>query len=304
LFSIFFEKNIELTKEEIEKEIQVKINNLKEIEKEGKGADYIRELSDLAFLQLEIEQFHNAEENFQIALKYFRNIRDRLGQAAVLGVLGTLYFKTNEYKKSINYYQEALEIYEELSQIQEQITCLMGIGNNFLKLEELDEACDIFLECSSLCSDNSDIYGLLDCLGNLISIHEALEKWDVVYELYKKTLEAFQKLKDQKGIIISYFNLGILEKKNNNLEDALIFFKQGTNQAIDSNYAELIIKGLGYVGETLFYLGKVREAKNEFIRALKLARKIKAENAIIQLKILLNSLGLSDNEIENELNSS
>ncbi len=169
-------------------------------------------------------------------------------------------------------------------------------------MEQLDEACDTFLECSAICSDNNDIYGLLDCLSNLVFIHETQEKWDVVFELYQKILEAFQELKDYKGIITSYFNLGILEKNHNDLEEALIYFKEGTNQAIDSNYLELIIKGLGYIGETLFYLGKIREAKDEFVRALKLAKKIKAKNAVIQLNILLNSLGLNDKDIENELN--
>jgi tetratricopeptide (TPR) repeat protein len=220
-----------------------------------------------------------------------------------MGVLGTLYFKKESYQKSIDEYQKSFQIYKELNQFQEQITCLVGIGNSYLKLEKLDEACDIFLECSAICSDNQDIYSLLDCLGNLILIHERQEKWDIVFELYSKSLDAFLELKDSKGIITSYFNLGILQKKNNNLEDALLYFKQGTNQAIDSNYVELIIKGLGYVGETLFYLGKHRDAKNEFIRALKLAKKIRANNAVIQLEVLLNSLGLSNDDIKSELES-
>ena len=74
-----------------------------------------------------------------------------------------------------------------------------------------------------------------------------------------------------------------------------------TNIAIDSNYVELIIKGLGYIGETLFYLGEVREAKNQFIKALHLSNKINAENAKVQLHILLQSLGLDNNQILNEL---
>ena len=55
------------------------------------------------------------------------------------------------------------------------------------------------------------------------------------------------------------------------------------------------------MGETLFYIGKVRDAKNEFVRALKLAKEINANNAIIQIRILLKSLGLSESDIDNEL---
>jgi tetratricopeptide (TPR) repeat protein len=168
-------------------------------------------------------------------------------------------------------------------------------------LNQFDEACDIFLDCSAICSDNNDIYNLLDCLGNLIYIHEINKKWDIVFELYKKTLKAFKEINDAKGIITSYFNLGILLKRENNIEDALIYFKKGTNIAIDANYTEYIIRGFSYVGEMLFYMGLLKEAKNQFIKALHIAKKVEAENAIIQLKILLQSLGLRDKNIIEEL---
>lgn len=297
-----FNKDIELTREEIEKLIQEKSVLLKELlGKIGKTSNYIKELSEIAFLQLEIEQYDDSEKNLLICLKHFEKQRDRLGQAAVLGVLGTLYFKKGEYEKAIGNYKKAYNIYNELEQVTEEITCLKGLGNSYIKLNKLDDACELFLECSEICSNDNDIYNLLDCLGNLIYIHETQEKWDIVYDLYKKSLEAFLKLRDNKGIITSYFNLGILEKRNNKYDNALLSFKKGTNQAIDSNFVELIMRGLGYVGETLFYLGKLREAKNEFIKALHLAKKVKATNAIYQLKTLIKSLGLSDKDIENDL---
>ena len=290
-----------MTADEIRKLISEKLENLKELELVAKGSEYIKELSNLAFLQLEIGDYEDAEKNFQICLKHFKKQLDRLGQAAVYGVLGTLYFKENKFDESILNFSSAYEIYKELNQFQEQITCLKGIGNSLIKLNHLDDACDKFLDCSAICSDNNDMYNLLDCIANLIFIHETQEKWDIVFELYKKSLEAFEKIKDVKGIIVSYFNMGILKKKSNKLDDALNYFKQGTNRAIDSNYTELILKGLSYVAENLFYMGKLKEAKNEYIKALNLAEKINAKNSIIQLRVLLKSLGLSEQDIQNEL---
>jgi len=294
------ENETEFKKEELQHLLAKRLENLKELEGIGKDSNYIKELSDIALIQLQLEKFRDSEENYIICLKHFKKQKDRLGQAAVYGVLGTLYYKEGDYHRSIASYEKAYNIYEELKQIHEQITSLKGIGNSYLKLNQYDEACDIFLDCSVICSDNNDIYNLLDCLGNLIYIHETNEKWDVVFELYKKTLKAFKEIKDDKGTITTYFNLGILQKKENNLEEAVRYFKKGTNVAIDANYAELIIKGLGYVGEVLFYLGRIKEAKNQFIRALHIAKELRAENAIIQLKILLKSLGLQDKNILEE----
>lgn len=291
----------EYSKEELERLLKEKQENLEELEKIGKNSIYMKELSDIALIQLQLERYINSEKNYLICLKYFELQKDRLGQASVYGILGTLFFKKGDYLKSIDYYEKAYKISEDLMQNQEQIICLKGIGANLIKLNKLDEACDIFFECSALCSDNNDIHNLLDCLGNLIFIHEKDGKWDVVFELYKKTLKAFKELKDSKGIITSYYNLGILEKRNNNMREALRYFKKGTNNAIDSNFTELIIKGLGYVGESLFHLGEMKEAKNQFIKALHLANKINAENAKAQLRILLQSLGLNDKQIIDEL---
>lgn len=290
-----------LKKGELINLLNKKLENLKELEEYGKNSNYFQELSNIALIQLQLEQFVESEENYLICLSHFKKHKDRLGQAAVYGVLGTLYFKKSAYEKSIEFYENAYEIYEELRQVKEKITCLKGIGNNYIKLNLFDEACDIFLDCSAICSDNNDIYNLLDCLERLIYVHEINKKWDVVFELYKKSLKAFKGIKDKKGVITSYFNLGILQKKNNDLEEALRYFKKGTNVAIDVNYVELIIRGLGYVGETLFYIGKIKEAKNQFIRALRIAQDINAKNAITQIRILLQSLGLQDKNIIKEL---
>lgn len=295
------EKEIKPSKKELHHLLNNKLENLKLLEEFGKNSNYIKELSDIALIQLQLEKFRDSEQNYLICLNHFQKQKDRLGQAAVYGILGTLYYQETEYKKSIDSYEKAYTIYKELKQIQEKITCLIGIGNNYIKLNKFDEACDIFLDCSAICSDNNDIYNLLDCLGNLIYIHELNERWDIVFELYKKTLKTFKEIKDDKGIITSYFNLGIIKKKKYSLEDALRYFKKGTNVAIETNYAELIIRGLSYVAETLFYSGEIKEAKDQFIKALNIAKSINAKDAILQLRILLQSLGLQDQQINEEL---
>jgi len=236
-----------------------------------------------------------------LCLKFFQLLKDRLGQASVYGLLGTLFLKKKAFERSIENYEYANEIYLELFQKPEQITCLKGIGDALLNLDRLDQASDIFFKCSAIASDINDIYSILDCLEKLIFIYEKQEDWDVVYELYGKTLESFSKLNDNQGMIISHFNLGIIKRNQGNYEEALYQFKMGTNLSIESNFIELIIKGLSYVGECLFYQGKMYESKNQYISALHLAEKVKSKNAILQIQILLKSFGMSDKDIEDDL---
>jgi tetratricopeptide (TPR) repeat protein len=255
----------------------------------------------LALLQLEIENYKEAKENFKTCLNHFKKQKDRLGIASVYGVLGTLHFKKRFYKKAIDFYEKSFEIYDELKQTKEKIMSLKGIGNSYINLGNLNKANEIFLECSFICSEDNDIHNLLDCLGNLVYIHEVQNNWDVVFEIYKKILNAFKELQDKRGVITAYFNLGIIMKKKQNYEEALYNFKKGTNVAIDANYSELIIKGLSYIGECLYQLGEIEEAKNQYIKALALAEEVEAKNAILQIETLLTSLGLKRKEIKNEL---
>jgi tetratricopeptide (TPR) repeat protein len=287
-----------LTKEEIQEIINKKKRTIADLEK---GAEYIKELSDIGLLQLQIEEYSLAEKNLTTCLKFFKKQKDRLGKTSVLGILGILYFKKGDYEKAIDYYEKAFAIYDELRQQNEKIMCLKGIGSSYLKLNKLNKAAEVLYNCCEVCSENNEIYSFLDCIGQLIQIYEKKEDSEILTELYQKALQAFEKINDKKGMITSYFNLGILNKRNQKYQNALVYFKKGTNVAIDSNYNELILKGLSYVGESLFYLGRIKEAKDEFIKALDLAKKMGAKNAISQISILLKSFGLSDQNIKEEI---
>ncbi|MHA1669183.1 MAG: tetratricopeptide repeat protein [Promethearchaeota archaeon] len=295
------ENKDEYTQKELNALLKEKLVILNELEQVGKGSNYFQELSDIALIQLQLKLFKESEKNYLLCLKFFQLQKDRLGQASVYGLLGTLFLKKKAFERSIENYEYAIEIYNDLCQVSEQIMCLKGIGDALLNLDQLDQAANIFFKCSAIASDNNDIYSILDCLEKLISIYEKQGDWDVVHELYRKTLESFSKLKDNQGMIISHFNLGIINRKQDNYEEALYQFKMGTNLSIESNFVELIIKGLSYVGECLFYQGKMVESKNQYIRALYLAEKVKSKNAILQIKILLKSFGMSDKDIKADI---
>ncbi|MHA1235640.1 MAG: hypothetical protein ACTSQL_11210 [Promethearchaeota archaeon] len=51
----------------------------------------------------------------------------------------------------------------------------------------------------------------------------------------------------------------------------------------------------------MVYQGEMNEAKETYIKALSIAENIKEKNSILQIRILLNSLGLDEEEINKEL---
>ncbi len=304
-------KNLsEIFKRELENQIKSLKLELKELKKEESKSDYIHKLYDLALLQSENHQFDESIKNLEECLKYYETNPDNLGKSSIFGSLGVIYYLKEDYSNSLQNYRSALNLYKKLNQKYEQIVCMKSIGLNLMKLNKLDKAVDTFLECAELSSKEKKIEDFLDCISNLVQIYEPQKKWDVMIELYQKGLKAFEKLNDIKGIINSHFNLGILYKKSNQYFEALNHFKKGTNLANDIIYAESIIKGTSLIGEIYVKQNQIKKATKEFIKSLSVAKRIKANNAEAQLKILLNSMGLNNsqinimlNEYERELNS-
>ena len=70
----------EYSKEELERLLKEKQENLEELEKIGKNSIYMKELSDIALIQLQLERYINSEKNYLICLKYFELQKDRLLQ--------------------------------------------------------------------------------------------------------------------------------------------------------------------------------------------------------------------------------
>ncbi|MHA1391329.1 MAG: hypothetical protein ACTSQT_03690, partial [Promethearchaeota archaeon] len=52
----------------------------------------------------------------------------------------------------------------------------------------------------------------------------------------------------------------------------------------------------------MVYQYRMSEAKDVYIKALSIANEVSAKNSILQIRILLNSLGLNEDDINIELN--
>ena len=115
------EEKEEFSKSELESILEEKLVELKEVEQIGKGDNYFKILSDIALIQLQLELYDESEKNYLLCLKYFQLQKDRLGQASVYGLLGTLFLKKNEFKNAIENYKKSNEINVQLNQVAEPL---------------------------------------------------------------------------------------------------------------------------------------------------------------------------------------
>ena len=70
------ENKPEHNKEELQQLLNKKLENLKDLEEFGKNSNYIKELSDIALIQLQLEQYSDSETNYFICLEHFKKQKD------------------------------------------------------------------------------------------------------------------------------------------------------------------------------------------------------------------------------------
>jgi CHAT domain-containing protein/uncharacterized protein HemY len=178
---------------------EIRINPLKEV------ADGLFEQGNK---QLDVNQFQSALKSWQLALKIYREIKDRDGEANTLVQLGIFYQSLGDYVQAIDYQQQRLDMALRINDRQGIQEALLNLGTVYHSLGDNIKAIDYFLHSLALAIEIKDRKGELLALNNLANISSEQEKFDEAINLYQKSLMIAQELKDREleGAVLG--NLG------------------------------------------------------------------------------------------------
>src|SRR5437867_2132752 len=111
----------------------------------------------------------------------FANSLREVGDASVLATrlsrLGAFYRETvRDFETAIRYLQEAIDITRQIGWDAQVAVHLSGLGKLYMKSRDKDKvtAEQIFLEALEK-TPATDVYGMLDRLGNLATVYTSLE---------------------------------------------------------------------------------------------------------------------------------
>ncbi len=150
--------------------------------------------------------FLESQNKLAMAETYFNKAKARYNSldeyATVLNSLGSLYFKTNRYKKAERYYIASMRTFKKLLKLNKELylpevaIVLNNVGNLYYQNNRLDRAkttynqvLGIFEELNNRYKDerhNADIAMVLNNLGNL---YHKMGLTDEAIETYKKSLK-------------------------------------------------------------------------------------------------------------------
>ncbi|WP_341531371.1 CHAT domain-containing tetratricopeptide repeat protein (plasmid) [Nostoc sp. UHCC 0302] len=225
--------------------------------------------------QHKISQFEAALQSFQQALIIYREIKDRVGEAATLGNLGLTYSYVGDYAKAIEYQQQALAITREIKDRQNEGLTLGNLGIAYSFLGDYSKAIEYYQQSLAIAREIKDRQNEGQILDNLGNAYSSLGDYSKVIEYYQQSLAIAREIKDRKGEGLTLGNLGIAYRKLGDYTKAIEYYQQSL--AIAREFKDRNSEGaaLGNLGLAYSYLGDYAKAIEYQQQSLAIAREIK-----------------------------
>ncbi len=180
-------------------------------------------------------ELNSSTEILQQSISLFEIINEPKNIAVIQSNLGSIYIEQKQYLKAFNSFNASLKIVRDLKLKTSEARILIGIGELYLRLDELDLAMEYFDESLTICIANK-ISSKDNQIGTLFlkkaEIYYKKKQYNQAIEYSNKAVNEFKNTNNKFDLSKCYM---VLAKANNKLlkkEQALEF----TNTSLAINY--------------------------------------------------------------------
>jgi serine phosphatase RsbU (regulator of sigma subunit) len=209
-------------------------------------------------------------EKYLQAVEIATTKNDKLASAQAYTELGNFYFSKNVFEKSINNHKIALDFWKELANTVGQIASLETIGKSYFATAHYQEANDVYLTLLDLYQKQDNAIGTEKTLENLVWASQNLNKFDKLLayniklaEIAKKHKHTAIAAKATNNIAVYYMSIKNNNKALNYFSEALQLYQ--ANGATENMPLLLLNMGSCYVAQKEF-----EKAENYYNQAINL----------------------------------
>jgi signal transduction histidine kinase len=194
--------------------------------KEKSKADIAKSLKNIGTNYWAKSELHLALENYQEALKIYKEINDPKGICSIYGNIGIVYKELSDYENALKHYLKSLEISDKEGFNDICIQTITNISNIYINQENYSKAQKYIQEAI----DMSEKFGNTNMLANQINtlgqIYSAQNKLVEAKSCFEKSLEINRNDKNNFGSTIALYNIGGIEHKLKNYAKAIKYFQE------------------------------------------------------------------------------
>ncbi len=224
--------------------------------------------------QFQGRQLEAALKSWETALKLYRELGDRPGEAKTLGNLGNVFYSLRRYKLAVDFHRAHHKIAVELGDRQAEASSLGNLGNAYYSLEKLDQAIELHNQSLSIARDIGDRRLEAYALGNLGLAYRSLKQYEQAIDFHNQHRALSRSLGDRSGEASSLVNIGVAHFSLGQYEQAIEFYQQAlaVKRAIGDRSGEA--SSLARIGNAYYALRQYEKAIELYNQSQKLRRSL------------------------------
>lgn len=171
-----------------------------------------------------------ALENYQKALKLYRQTGQKTSTAKALNNIGIVYKAQQNYPKALEYFKKAQQIQHETAEQNEAMT-LTNIGVIYFETQKPDMAIKYYHAAEILFQETGDKRGYALLNNYLGDYYLMQENYLLAGDYYQKALDLYESLQNKFGASLALYNLARLNTEQKQFEAAVALAQKSLDYA-------------------------------------------------------------------------
>jgi Uncharacterized protein conserved in bacteria len=219
-----------------------------------------------------VEAKRSAIVKYEEALKLYRSVGDRPGEASTLNNIAFVYSKLGEKQKALEYYSQSLTLSRAVSDRPGEALNLYNIGLVYAELGEKQKALEYLGPSLPLFRAVGDRYGEAGTLYNIGLVYSELGEKQKALEYYSQSLPLFRAVGGRDWEAGTLNNIGNVYYKLGEKQKALEYYSQSFPLSRATGDREQEATTLNNIGSVYSELGEKQKALEYYSQSLPLFR--------------------------------
>jgi DNA-binding SARP family transcriptional activator len=184
-----------------------------------------RALTDLGSMLTRTGRYADALKHALEALAIFRADDDRHGEAKVLDRMGLVYWQSSRFKEALAHYEQALVIWRALGDRHGEADSLGHSAMCMWHVGSYDEAMRRFARALGIYREMADRQGEAKSLNNIADVQLHLGLYDEALRRYQQAQAIAQETGDRQGEAVTHNNMGNFYQRIGQYADSLSHYR-------------------------------------------------------------------------------
>ena len=255
----------------------------------GEKGGYAAVLNIIGMVYYRWGHYGEAIENYRKTLAINEELGKNLDIAMIVSNMGKVYYAWGQYDKAVEYYGKALAIFEKLGQRSGVAICLIDIGMVYKSWGNYDRAVENYSKALAIEEELGNKRMIAVCSYNIAEVYLAWGQYDRTFEYLRKNLAISEELGNKNNIASALNGIGMVYKAWGQYDKAVEYYSKAL--AIDEELGrkDSIAIILNNIGDAFRVLGQNERALENYRKSLTIEQELGRKEGVATA---LNNIGL------------